>query len=65
MEDVTLLAANSNAMISFQNKDDVRDVTEVVMLCCAIKAITGWHVNLVSNLGRERCGGAGYLSANR
>jgi len=48
-----------------QNKDDERDVTEVVMLCCAIKAITGWHVNVVSNLGRERCGGAGYLSANR
>jgi len=48
-----------------QDKDNVRDATEVVMLCCAIKAITGWHVNLAANLGRERCGGAGYLSANR
>lgn len=48
-----------------QNKDDVRDVTEVVMMCCAIKAITGWSVNHLANLARERCGGAGYLSANR
>lgn len=48
-----------------QNRDDVRDTTEVVMMCCAIKAITGWHVNHAANLLRERCGGAGYLSANR
>ena len=48
-----------------QDKDDERDATEVVMMCCAIKAITGWHVNYAANLTRERCGGAGYLSANR
>jgi len=48
-----------------QDKDDVKDATEVVMMCCAIKAITGWHVNQTANLGRERCGGAGYLSSNR
>jgi len=48
-----------------QNKDDKKDATEVVMMCCAIKAVTGWHVNVAANTLRERCGGAGYLSANR
>lgn len=48
-----------------QNKDDEKDATEVVMMCCVIKAITGWHVNHTANLTRERCGGAGFLSANR
>jgi len=48
-----------------QDKKNKRDATEVIMMCCAIKAITGWHVNHAANLSRERCGGAGYLSANR
>ena len=38
---------------------------EIVMMCCAIKAITGWHVNTAATICRERCGGQGYLAANR
>jgi len=38
---------------------------EIVMMCCAIKAITGWHINTAATIGRERCGGQGFLAANR
>ncbi|XP_063680458.1 uncharacterized protein LOC134815798 [Bolinopsis microptera] len=38
---------------------------EIVMMCCAIKAITGWHINTAATIGRERCGGQGYLASNR
>jgi len=36
-----------------------------VLDCCAIKAITGWHIGEVADNCRERCGGMGYLEANR
>jgi len=36
-----------------------------VLDCCAIKAITGWHIGKVADQCRERCGGMGYLEANR
>ena len=38
---------------------------EIVMMCCAIKAITGWHINTAATIGRERCGGQGFLASNR
>ena len=38
---------------------------EIVMMCCAIKAITGWHINTAATVSRERCGGQGFLAANR
>ena len=38
---------------------------EIVMMCCAIKAITGWHINETATISRERSGGQGYLAANR
>jgi acyl-CoA oxidase len=37
----------------------------LIAYCCAIKAYTGWHVNVLANKLRERCGGQGFLSANR
>ncbi len=39
--------------------------TEVVMLCCAIKPLITWHCERVANICRERCGGQGFLAANR
>ena len=38
---------------------------EIVMMCCAIKAITGWHINTAATVSRERSGGQGFLAANR
>jgi len=38
---------------------------EIVILCCAIKPIVSWHNERVGSICRERCGGQGYLSANR
>lgn len=37
----------------------------VVILCCVIKALVGWHIGNVATICRERCGGQGYLSCNR
>merc|ERR1711976_655083 len=37
----------------------------LIAQCCAIKAYAGWHANDVANKTRERCGGQGFLSANR
>lgn len=41
------------------------DHEEIVMMCCVIKAICGWHVGTVASNTRERCGGQGYLASNR
>ena len=38
---------------------------EVVILCCTIKPMCGWNLERTASLCRERCGGQGYLSANR
>merc|ERR1711990_1405586 len=37
----------------------------VVRMCCAIKPSSSWHLGQVVTTSRERCGGQGYLSANR
>ena len=36
-----------------------------VLDCCALKALTGWTVGEIADNCRERCGGMGYLEANR
>jgi len=38
---------------------------EIVILCCVIKPLVSWHCERVGSITRERCGGQGYLSANR
>lgn len=41
------------------------DHAEVVRLCCIIKPLVTWHGENTSSVCRERCGGQGYLAANR
>jgi len=41
------------------------DGNEVVILCCFIKPMISSHNERVGTVVRERCGGAGFLSANR
>lgn len=41
------------------------DHAEVVRLCCIIKPLVTWHGENVATVCRERCGGQGFLSANR
>lgn len=41
------------------------DQDEVSRLCCVIKPMVAWHSERVATIGRERCGGQGYLSVNR
>lgn len=41
------------------------DPEEVLMLCCTIKPLISWHTERVGTVCRERCGGQGYLSANK
>ena len=38
---------------------------EVLMLCCIMKTLISWHNEETATTCRERCGGQGYLSANR
>eukprot|EP00128_Syssomonas_multiformis_P011956 Colp12_sorted_trinity150504_noHs@36258 len=38
---------------------------EVLLLCCAMKPLIAWHSEHAATTARERCGGQGYLSANR
>merc|ERR1711997_349363 len=49
---------------AFQPKDGSQHM-DVVRMCCAIKPMVAWHLNKVGVVGRERCGGQGYLSVNR
>ncbi|EDO35747.1 predicted protein, partial [Nematostella vectensis] len=44
---------------------DGSEHSDVVIMCCVIKALTGWHIAKAASVGRERCGGQGYLSCNR
>lgn len=41
------------------------DHAEVVRLCCIIKPLVTWHGENLASICRERCGGQGYLAANR
>lgn len=41
------------------------DPLEVLILCCVIKPLISWQTNVVATTCRERCGGQGYLSANK
>ena len=41
------------------------DHAEVVRLCCVIKPLVTWHAENTISICRERCGGQGYLAANR
>jgi len=38
---------------------------ELVILCCVIKPLITWSTENIATVCRERCGGQGYLSANR
>jgi len=59
-------AMYAKASLSNQSRDPyVVSHREIVMMCCAIKAITGWHVENACTTSRERCGGQGYLACNR
>ena len=46
-------------------KQSKSDATEVLLLCCAMKTMITWHAEHTATTCRERCGGQGYLSANR
>ena len=37
---------------------------EVMLLCCIFKTMVTWNNEQTATIGRERCGGQGYLSAN-
>lgn len=48
-----------------QYKADTPEAAEVLRLCCVIKPIVTWLGERIATIGRERCGGQGYLSVNR
>ena len=46
-------------------KQSDKDKMEVLLLCCVLKPLVTWHTEHTATTTRERCGGQGYLSANR
>merc|ERR1719225_2592064 len=48
-----------------EQNPDGSEHAKIVTMCCAIKPIASWHLEEVVTTTRERCGGQGYLSANR
>jgi len=38
---------------------------ELQLLCSGIKAMVTWHCERTASICRERCGGQGYLAANK
>ena len=44
---------------------DGSEHVDVLIKCCVIKALAGWHLTETASTCRERCGGQGYLSCNR
>jgi len=48
----------------FEKQTD-QDYAEVVRLCCIAKPLVTWHTENTATVCRERCGGQGFLSANR
>ena len=45
-----------------QNKDNQ---IELLLLCCVMKTQISWHAENSATTSRERCGGQGFLAANR
>ncbi|TPX61244.1 acyl-CoA oxidase [Spizellomyces sp. 'palustris'] len=41
-----------------------KEHAEIVRLCCIIKPLVAWNFERVASIGRERCGGQGYLACN-
>lgn len=48
----------------YENQSE-NDTKEVVRLCCIIKPLITWHSENTASKCRERCGGQGFLAANR
>lgn len=48
-----------------ETKADSPAAAEVVRLCCVIKPLVTWLGERIATVGRERCGGQGYLAVNR
>jgi acyl-CoA oxidase len=38
---------------------------EVLSICCIVKTMTGWNCERAASVGRERCGGMGFLANAR
>ncbi|RLO05409.1 hypothetical protein DYB28_012876, partial [Aphanomyces astaci] len=50
---------------AWNKSTDPLDRLELVVHCSAIKPVVSWNAENVVSVCRERCGGQGYLSANR
>ncbi|EQC41657.1 hypothetical protein SDRG_01615, partial [Saprolegnia diclina VS20] len=54
-----------DAYAAWNKSEDPLARLELVTLCSAIKPVVSWNSENVVSVCRERCGGQGYLSANR
>lgn len=38
---------------------------ELLSICCIVKTMMGWNCERAASIGRERCGGLGFLANNK
>ena len=62
--ETALVEAKKNWRLHRQNTPKTTKHS-LIAQCCGVKAYSGWHVSKLANETRERCGGQGFLSANR
>ena len=54
-----------NYVMERYHNQTVKDYDELVNLCCLAKPLLSWHAEDTATTCRERCGGQGFLAANR
>jgi acyl-CoA oxidase len=56
---------NNYAQLQGEENAEKETNKELIKMCCVIKPMVTWHGENAATIGRERCGGQGYLACNR
>eukprot|EP01126_Amoeba_proteus_P024414 TRINITY_DN2460_c0_g1_i16.p1 TRINITY_DN2460_c0_g1~~TRINITY_DN2460_c0_g1_i16.p1 ORF type:complete len:610 (-),score=145.67 TRINITY_DN2460_c0_g1_i16:255-2084(-) len=59
------LTTTKTSLDGARGVDDVNAGKWLVIYCCVIKPLITWHSERAASISRERCGGQGYLAANK
>ena len=56
---------NNFAQLQTEQNAEKETSKDLIKMCCVIKPMVTWHAENTATVGRERCGGQGYLACNR
>ena len=56
---------NNFAQLQSDENAEKETNRELIKMCCVIKPMVTWHAENTATIGRERCGGQGFLACNR